>query len=73
MNDMTKLSFEEAYQELALLVQKLEQSGNGTLTLDKSLALYERGRALWAYCQRLLDEAELRISRLNEGDDDPTA
>lgn len=70
---MTELSFEEAYQELALLVQKLEQGGNSALALDESLALYERGRALWAYCQRLLDEAELRISRLNEDNDDPTA
>jgi len=61
-----ELSFEEAFAELEETVRKLEAGG---LTLEESLALYERGRALAAYCTRRLDEAELKVQQLTpEGD-----
>ncbi len=67
MATITELSFEEAYAELSKLVNQLEQGANGgAVSLDESLALYERGRALSEHCQKLLDDAELRVSRLNE-------
>jgi exodeoxyribonuclease VII small subunit len=56
-----ELSFEQAYQELEDLVRQLEV---GALALDESLTLFERGRALAARCQSLLDTAELKIQTL---------
>jgi exodeoxyribonuclease VII small subunit len=61
MDDLTTLSYEAAYDELADLIERLEGSD---LPLEEALALYERGRRLAAHCQRLLDEAELRLQRL---------
>ncbi len=55
------LTFEEAFAELEETVRKLEAGG---LTLEESLALYERGQALAAHCNRQLDEAELKIHQL---------
>jgi exodeoxyribonuclease VII small subunit len=57
----TDLPFEQAFQELDELVKQLEA---GDLSLDESLALYERGQALAARCQSLLETAELKIQML---------
>ncbi len=54
-------SFEKLFQELEATVQKLEA---GSLTLDESLALYDRGVQLAKQCGELLDHAELRIKEL---------
>ena len=54
-------SFEQLYEELEATVQKLEA---GDLTLDASLALYERGMQLAKQCGAQLDRAELRIKEL---------
>ena len=32
--------------------------------LEESLALYERGQELSAYCAKLLDEAELKVQQV---------
>jgi exodeoxyribonuclease VII small subunit len=55
------LSFEAAFAELETIIGRLD---SGELTLDESVALFERGRKLSEHCQKLLDEAELRISQL---------
>lgn len=52
------LSFEEAYKQLMDLVKKME---SGELKLAESVAAYEQGIKLKAYCEQLLKEAELRI------------
>lgn len=57
------LTFEQAFKELEESVTKLE---SGELPLEESLALYERGQALAAYCGKLLDAAELKIEKLEE-------
>lgn len=62
MGDMTERSFEEAWAELEGILERLER---GELTLDESVALFERGRMLAAHCQRLLDQAELRVRELS--------
>jgi exodeoxyribonuclease VII small subunit len=54
-------SFEELYRELEETVRRLEV---GDLTLDESLALFERGAALAEQCNVLLDSAELRVRQL---------
>jgi exodeoxyribonuclease VII small subunit len=59
--DSNKLSFEEAYKQLTELVQKME---SGELPLADSVAAYEQGIKLKAYCEQLLKEAELKIETL---------
>ena len=61
MNEAEKLSFEEAFKELEDTVHRLEGGG---LTLDESIALFERGMTLAEHCQQKLDEAELKVSQL---------
>ena len=59
--DTQKLSFEEAYKQLTQLVQKME---SGEMPLADSVAAYEQGIKLKAYCEQLLKEAELKIETL---------
>ncbi len=59
----SRQSFEDLYQQLEEKVARLEQGG---LSLDDSLATYEDAVLLAQRCQKLLDEAELRITRLRE-------
>lgn len=57
------LSFEEALAELESTISRLEGSG---LTLEASLALFERGQLLAEHCGRLLEQAELKVEQLTE-------
>ncbi|MGB1287094.1 MAG: exodeoxyribonuclease VII small subunit [Aggregatilineales bacterium] len=63
MDDLQDMSFEQAYDALDEVIAKLE---SGEMTLEDSLTLYERGRELSAYCQGILENAQLRIQRLND-------
>ena len=64
--EFENLTFEQAFAELEETVQKLEAGG---LTLEESLALFERGQALATRCNVQLDEAELKVRQLSpEGD-----
>jgi len=63
MADTSIKDFEGAIAELESIVKKLEE---GDLTLEQSLALYERGVQLSRYCHTRLEEAERRIEILNE-------
>ena len=65
MNELEKLSFEEAFKELEDTVQRLEGGG---LTLDESIALFERGMKLAERCGQKLDDAELKVSQLVPSD-----
>ena len=56
-----KLTFEEAYKQLTELVKKME---SGEMPLADSVAAYEQGIKLKAYCEQLLKEAELKIETL---------
>ena len=62
MSEIENLTFEQAFGELEETVQKLEAGG---LTLEDSLALFERGQALAARCNVQLDEAELQVRQLS--------
>jgi exodeoxyribonuclease VII small subunit len=66
------LSYEQARDELASVVKRLETGG---LTLEQSLELWERGERLAAVCGRLLEGARARLSaataeRSGDADDD---
>ena len=52
------LTFEQARDELADVVRRLEAGG---ATLEESLVLWERGETLAAICQRWLDDARTRL------------
>lgn len=60
-----ELTFEQAFAELEESVRILEK---GELSLEESLALFERGQQLAAYCGKLLDNAELKIEQVQETD-----
>jgi exodeoxyribonuclease VII small subunit len=60
------LTYEQAFQELQAVVEKLEA---GDLPLQESLELFERGQALSARCGSLLEQAQLRLSELSAGED----
>lgn len=52
------LTYEQARDELAAVVAGLEAGG---LTLEESLALWERGEELALRCQAWLDAARVRV------------
>jgi exodeoxyribonuclease VII small subunit len=55
------LSFEAALAELEDIVSRLEQ---GEVDLEDSIALYERGNALKAHCEKKLKGAEMRLEKI---------
>ena len=55
------LSFDDALAELQRTVSELEAGGQ---PLEAAIALYERGVALQARCERLISDAELRVQQL---------
>jgi exodeoxyribonuclease VII small subunit len=54
-------TFEESLEALDEIVGHLDE---GHLSLDDSLRCYEFGVLISRRCEKMLDEAELRISRL---------
>jgi exodeoxyribonuclease VII small subunit len=59
VTDRESLSYEQARDELASVVRKLEAGG---LTLEQSLDLWERGEKLSAVCAEWLDGARARLT-----------
>lgn len=59
--DFSKLTFEQALQQLETIVQQLEK---GLVPLEESIAIYERGTALKAHCESKLRDAEARIEKI---------
>lgn len=64
-NDKPPASFEAALAELESIVQGMEA---GKLSLEESLAAYQRGTALLKYCQCALAAAEQKIQVLEAGE-----
>jgi exodeoxyribonuclease VII small subunit len=59
--DIAELSFEKALAQLEEIVAKLE---SGKVDLEQSIAIYERGEALKAQCEKQLKDAEARIEKI---------
>ena len=59
MTDREALSYEQARDELASVVKRLETGG---LTLEQSLDLWERGEKLAAICAEWLAGARARLT-----------
>jgi exodeoxyribonuclease VII small subunit len=69
--ETTEIPYEQAREELIEVVRALEAGG---ITLEESLALWERGEKLATICQTWLDGARERLDRAVEADeDDPDA
>ncbi len=64
--DISALPFENALKELEGIVEKLEK---GSVSLEESIAIYERGEALKKHCETLLKSAEQRIEKITLGAD----
>lgn len=58
-----KLTYEEAYEKLEDILMKLESKNT---SLDDSLRLYEEGIKLFKHCNKLLEDAEFKISKFNK-------
>lgn len=58
------LSFEAAVAELEQVVADME---SGKLSLEESLASYQRGAELLAHCRSRLDDAQQQVRVLEEG------
>ena len=65
LEEVGRLPFEKAMEELEILVGELEK---GSVTLDDSVKLYARGKALQDRCEKLLAEAETRVENITLGD-----
>ena len=61
--DPSELSYEEARTELAVVVETLESGG---ISLEESMALWERGEALAARCQSWLDAAKSKLDAVRK-------
>ncbi|MGJ8663430.1 MAG: exodeoxyribonuclease VII small subunit [Marinicella sp.] len=54
-------TFEKNLESLSAVIKKMEQQDVG---LEESLKLYEQGIKLTRQCQKIIDEAELKIEKL---------
>lgn len=63
-SSVAALSYEAARDELVRVVAELEQ---GSATLERSLALWERGEALAARCEEWLVGARARLDAARDG------
>jgi exodeoxyribonuclease VII small subunit len=59
-------SFEEAMKELGDIVEKLE---DGDVSLEESIKLFENGMKLSKTCQKMLENAEKKVSVLTANED----
>ncbi len=66
----TKFNFEDALENLAELVEAMEE---GELSLEESLKAFEQGIKLTRECQVALENAEQKVQLLVSSDDIPEA
>jgi exodeoxyribonuclease VII small subunit len=66
LQDIAELSFETAFRELESIVRQLEE---GKATLDQTMTLYQRGVSLRQHCEKILQEARLKVEQITLGVD----
>ena len=64
--DVSKLTFEQALDQLEKIVNDLER---GDVELEESIKTYERGEALKKHCAKLLSAAEDKVEKIRVGAD----
>ena len=60
-NVLEKMTFEDAMNELENLVNALDK---GDISLDKAIAAYDRGSKLKDYCEKILNEAKMKVETI---------
>lgn len=60
-----KKTYEEAIDRLEEITGQLEKGG---IPLEQSLKLFEEGTKLSAYCYKILNEAQQRVTELSTDD-----
>jgi len=58
------MPFEKAFEQLQSILEKMN---SGTLSLQDSLALFEKGEKLMRHCETLLRAAEQKIEEISKG------
>lgn len=66
-DDIAQLSYEQARDQLVEVVATLEQ---GQVTLEESIALWERGEALASRCEEWLTHARERLDKARSATND---
>jgi len=64
--DIAKMTFEQALEELKTIVEQLE---TGETRLDDAISAYERGSQLKRHCEDKLREAQAKIEKISLGAD----
>ena len=59
--EINKLSFEKAMEELSEIVENLE---SGNIDLENSIEYYTRASHLKSHCQKKLDESVLKLDEI---------
>lgn len=65
---VNELTYEQARDELVALVARIE---SGTVPLEESMLLWERGEELAAHCQAKLDAAQETLDRTGQAPGSP--
>lgn len=63
MTTKNQPDLEKSLQEITKLIEKME---HGDLTLEQSLAQFEKGVTLIKHCQQILTDAEQKVNILME-------
>lgn len=66
-DDIAQLSYEQARDQLVEVVSTLEQ---GQVTLEESIALWEKGEALATRCEEWLTNARERLDKARSAAND---
>lgn len=61
-NDISKLSFEDAINELNSIIETLE---TGEVSLEKAVDLYVRGNQLNSQCEKRLTDAKMKVEKVS--------
>ena len=62
MSDINNIEFEDALAQLETIVRELE---SGKIKLDDAVKAYEKAVELKKVCEKKLNEAELKIEKIN--------
>lgn len=63
MEEGEGMAFEEAMKRLEEIAEKL---GEGNLSLEDSLEMFEEGMELYKFCTKKLDDASYKVEKLLE-------
>jgi len=62
--ELANLSYEQAFQALEKILSRME---NESCTLEESLDLFLQAQQLLQHCEKLLQEAELKVKQYVNG------